>query len=163
MTPTPDPFRLLGLEPRFLVDPVTVRRRWRAESARLHPDLAGDDAGALATVALLNDAKETLLDDERRANALLTLVGGASKEADASLPDGFLMEIMDLRMAIESGDAEEVAEHRADAEVQRAGYVERVAALFESLGNPPAPDRLAEIRQTLNAWRYIERLLEQVE
>ena len=35
--------------------------------------------------------------------------------------------------------------------------------MFQSLSSPPAAESLAEIRIRLNAWRYIERLIEQLD
>lgn len=160
-----DPFAALGLPRRFDLEPGAIRQAHLARMAAEHPDLAdaGDDAAAD-----LNRARRTLEDDEARANALLTLLGGPKSDADRSLPPGFLMEIMALREAVEeaiAGGGEAArAECRADAEARRAGHIEAVAAAFAALdaGAPSAAD-LKSIRTELNAWRYAERLLEQLD
>jgi DnaJ-domain-containing protein 1 len=148
----------------FDIDRAAVERAFLARVAKLHPDLVGDDDELAVQAAALNRAKKTLLDDERRADALLTLLGGPGKEEDKSLPPGFLMEIMETREAIEaavaSGDAAERARWRQWAQHQRGTYRETVATLFAQ--GTHAATRGA-IRTQLNAWRYIERLIEQVD
>lgn len=108
-------------------------------------------------------------DPESRANVLLGLLGGPTKEEDRSLPPGFLMEMMESRERLESargsGDEAEMARWTAWAEGQRVGHIAAVKALFaevEGAGGAGEAKRKA-IRMRLNAWRYIERMLEQVD
>ena len=157
----PDPFTLLGLPRRFDLDNTAVERAFLARAAQAHPDAAGDDDA----MADLTAARQTLANPERRANALLALLGGPNKEADRSLPDGFLMDIMETRQQIEAelGDSEARERWTAWAEGQRSAYIERVGAQFAALGDPPEASELAAVRTTLNAWRYIERLVEQLD
>ena len=161
--PPADPFTLLGLEPRFDLDPSEIDRAFLARAASAHPDLAGSDG----SMSALNEARRVLADEERRANALLTLLGGPSPEQCRDLPQGFLMEIMELRERIESllagGDASARASVEHEARAHRDAYVRTVAEAFTSLGDPPDPDALRDIRVRLNAWRYIERLIEQLD
>lgn len=156
-----DPFEILGVEPRFDLSQDVVRRAWLARSMDAHPDRAGE-SGREET-ARLNDAKRALENEERRANALLERLGGPAKEEEKGLPDGFLFEIMQLREELEaaqaSGDAERVGRSRQQAQRERAARMRRVAELFES-GSTEA-DVLRTIRVELNAWRYLERMIEQ--
>lgn len=159
-----DPFSVLGLAADFDVDAREVEGAYLRRAAEAHPDvLGGDDEAAEALVGQLNEARAVLLDAERRANALLALRGGPAKEADKSLPTGFLMEMMQTREEIEdalrSKDAERIRSWRAWAESQRTGYVERVSRLFREGGS----HNLVEVRRQLNAWRYVERLIEQMD
>ncbi len=162
-----DPFAVLGLPARFDLPPEVVRRAHMALIAQAHPDVAVGDAESESLVARLNSARADLEDPERRASALLARFGGPSKEQDRSLPPGFLLEIMETREAVEAaiaaGDAQETARWRAWAADQRRAYVARVGGLFAALADPPAPPSLAGIRLELNAWRYIERLIEQLD
>ncbi|MEM0982969.1 MAG: DnaJ domain-containing protein [Planctomycetota bacterium] len=161
-----DPWRALGLERTYDVDPDDVRRAHRKKSALLHPDRAPglDDSEIARASAEINDAKRVLLDPEDRAAALLALLGGASASEDRSLPDGFLEETMMLRMEIESelaeGGDEARAKWRGWAQDKRRGYEAEVAELF---GRATGDGVLAEIRLVLNAWRYTERLIEQLD
>jgi molecular chaperone HscB len=156
-----DPFALLGLPRRFELDPGDLDRAYLARAAALHPDLAAADDDAARRSAELNHAKRILESPERRARAMLGLLGGPGKE-DRSLPPGFLREIMETREQIESarGRPAERARWEAWAVDRRGEYESQVAALFLKAGEPGV---LAAIRTTLNAWRYIERLIEQLD
>lgn len=169
-----DPFAIFGLPRRFDLDPMQVQRAYLARAAMAHPDLSpggggetglGSGSGALDPSSL-NRAKAVLDDPEQRADALLLLLGGPPREADRSLPDGFLVEIMDIRErldeAVASRDRAAAAELEAWAGQRRAGHIRAAAELFGALPQPPTADALRAIRRELNAWRYIERMLEQV-
>ena len=160
-----DPFDVLGLPPAFRLDASTLERAFLSRVARLHPDAGGDDDGGLA--AEINEARAALADPERRANALLARLGGPGKEADKGLPGGFLAHIMEVREQIEADLAasgpEARARWRAWAAARRDEYVARVGVLFAGAGDPAAAASRVEIRRELNAWRYIERLVEQLD
>jgi molecular chaperone HscB len=171
MTLPDDPFSRLGLPHRFDLDPADVQRAHLRLVAKLHPDRIADPverAAAQNRTAALNEARDVLLNAERRANRLLVLLGGPAKEDDTSLPDGFLMEMMEIRQQIEEviacGDAQQHAHWTQWARQQRDEYTARVAELFASITHESQPDgaTLAAIREQLNAWRYIERLIEQL-
>jgi len=163
-----DPFGALGLERRFDLDPAVLRRAWLAASADRHPDRAGGDPLEEAEIArrsaALNHAKRTLEDPERRADALLILMGGPAKDADRSLPDGFLESMMEVREELEAaaGDPGRVGELERWAQSQRRERLGRVRERFERCGDDPTAESLGEIRTELNALRYIERMLEQI-
>jgi DnaJ-domain-containing protein 1 len=158
------PFGLLGLPARFDLPDQAVESAFLARLGAVHPDLAGEDAAHDA--AALTEARATLADPEKRASALLACLGGPGASDDRSLPDGFLMDIMKLRETAEADLAED-GDARARwgdlAAQRRAAHIERVAALFAELPDPPPLERLAEIRLELNAWRYTERLIEQLD
>jgi len=167
---TLDAFAVLALPRRFDIDSAAVDRAYLNKCAAAHPDVSGlGDDESQRLQANLNDARATLLDAERRANVLLSLLGGPSKEQDKSLPAGFLMQIMETREEIEAALAtrDPAARERWSvwAAAQREKYVRRVTPLFANALASPAgtPSSLAEIRRELNAWRYIERLVEQLD
>lgn len=167
-----DPFDALGLEPRFDLPTAEVERAYLARAAACHPDLAGggpaEDAEAARLAATINDAKAVLLNPESRARALLARLGAgvAGGGPDRDLPEGFLMGIMQTRMEVEEalvgGQATELARWRDWAAGERRSYIERIDGLFSGLSYPPSSPALDEIRRQLNAWRYIERMLEQI-
>ncbi|TVQ60082.1 MAG: Fe-S protein assembly co-chaperone HscB [Phycisphaerales bacterium] len=169
---TNDPFVILGLPARFDLREADVRAAWLRRSAALHPDRADanagmDEAERARAAAVLNDAKRTLEDPERRADALLLRLGGATKEQDKSIPPEVLMEMMEARETLEqaasAGDAAALDGSRAWAEERRAGHIERVGDLFARAGDPPDAAALRAVRAELNAWRYVERMLEQID
>lgn len=165
MPSIPDPFALLGLPPTFDLSASQVETAYLQRAAAAHPDLAhpsnADEADDLS--GQLNDARQILLDPERRANALLAIRGGPPKEADKSLPPAFLVEIMQAREEIEDAlaarDPDRLRSWRDWAHTRRSDSIARVAALFREA----SPHILVEIRTTLNAWRYIERLIDQLD
>lgn len=161
-----NPFQLLGLPLRFELDEAALRRAYLTRVSAIHPDIAGDDQ-AQAASAELNLARESLANPETRANILLSLLGGPTKEADKSLPPAFLMEIMETREAIEAalatGNSQERARWTQWGHTERASFIARAAALFDRLDTPPTPEALKQLRTLLNSWRYIERLIEQLD
>lgn len=162
-----DPFAILGVPPRFDLNLGLVQRAYLERSASLHPDLGSEPSGGTAIdSASLNRAKSVLDDPEQRADALLVLRGGPTREAERALPDGFLLDIMETRERLEdalrSGDRAAAAELEAWAARQRAAHISAVGDLFAALPAAPTPAQLQRIRRELNAWRYIERMLEQL-
>lgn len=168
-----DPFALLGLPRRFDISPGQLQAAYLKRAAELHPDRVPDpirQAQAAQEAARINDAKTVLADDERRANVLLRLIGGPSKEQDKSLPDDFLQQMMEVRQEMAEALAGDNQLQRAQleqwADQQREHYRTTVGKLFAKAGNgvrPLTPDTLHEIRLQLNAWRYIERMIEQLD
>jgi molecular chaperone HscB len=161
-----DAFDILGLQPGFALEQGAIDRAYFARSAALHPDLAADP-DAPRRMAALNDAKRTLEDPESRADALLRRLGGPAREQERGLPEGFLMEIMETRQEIEgavsSGDPGERRRWQEWAADERRAAIRDVGAMFRDLGTEPPGAALREIRVRLNAWRYIERLIEQLD
>lgn len=123
-----------------------------------------DADDAARAQAELNEARATLLDPERRANVLLALLAGPSKEQDKSLSPGFLAQMMETRESIEAamGDATQREHWVSWAQDQREQYKAIVSPMF---ARALAGDTqvLSAIRRELNAWRYIERLVEQLD
>jgi molecular chaperone HscB len=161
-----DPFEILGLPARFDLDRAAVERAYLPRSAAMHPDLASDPE-APRRMAALNEARRVLEDPERRADALLRRLGGPSREQERGLPPGFLGGIMETRQEVEaavtSGDAAARRRWQQWAELERGRAIEEVAVLFAALGPSPDPAALRRVRVRLNAWRYIERLIEQLD
>lgn len=165
-----DPFAALDLSRDYDIDRARLQRAYLTEAAKWHPDRFSDPvkrSEAEQRSAEINRARVMLEDDEQRADALLMLLGGPGKSDDKSLPDDFLMEILDVRQeleeAMQSGDAQGKQKVEQWADEQRAAYRKRVAELFRSAGDPPDAETLQGIRLELNAWRYIERLIEQID
>jgi molecular chaperone HscB len=166
---TGDMFDILGVPARFDLDAGEIERAYLARSARLHPDVASGDSDAARGMAELNRARRVLGDAERRADALLVRLSGPRREEEKGLPAGFLMEMMEVREAVEaaiaSGGAAERAKWEAWAEERRREAIAEVGGMFAAVGTEPAEHReaLRAIRVRLNAWRYIERLIEQLD
>jgi hypothetical protein len=161
------PFSRLGLTPSFDLEPGAVERAFLRRIALVHPDHAGDaEPEGADPVATLTADRDVLLDPERRAGLLLSLLGGPAASQDHALPDGFLFEIMEIRQAMEEELAAEPAAARAKwqawAMERRKEHVETLKPLFTRAAAGES-NLLGEIRRTLNAWRYVERMIEQLD
>ena len=159
----PDPFTTLGLPPRYGLDPDELERRVLTLSSELHPDRFIDpleQADAAERIAAVNHAHRTLLDPATRALALLASQGHATGD-DKALPPDLLMEVMEVREALEeatvAGDQAELERLRRWAEDQRDERLAKVAELFDV-----TPVDGAAVRVQLNALRYATRMLEQM-
>ncbi len=164
-----NPFALLGLPQTFDLDSGALHRAWLRASARLHPDRLRDpveQAEAATRIAAINTARQRLIDDEQRAAALLDLLGGPSASDEKGLPDGFLMEILEVREAMEeaAGSSDPADRERFEvwARAERLGHVDRVKTAFASAGADPDESMRHVIPVELNAWRYIGRMSEQL-
>lgn len=161
--PEDDPYAMLGLTPAFDLDAAVVEQAYLSRVAISHPDLGGGDADAADQAAALNQARRTLLDPASRAAALLARFGYA--QAETSLPEGFLAEIMEARMDFEQAamdhDARRLAHWRGWAGVRRQEALGRIAGLFREHSATGDSQALGAIRRTLNALRYFERMMEQ--
>ena len=158
-----NPFSVLGLTPDYRIDRDAIERAYRIRLANAHPDAGGSEIDP----STLNKARATLLDDELRAITMLQIMGGPDASSCKDLPEGFLMHMMmqrqEIEEAIESGGEAEREEWEQWGEQQRREHRERVASMFEKLDPQPDPGALRAIRVQLNAWRYIERLIEQLD
>lgn len=161
-----NPFSVLGLPETYPLDRERIERAYRARLAGAHPD-AGDSTGSSNDPATLNQARSIMLSDEQRASALLALLGGPKAADCKELPDGFLMDMMmqrqEIEEAIESGGEEDRAQWEQWGFEQRRAYRDRVKTMFESIAETPDESLLREVRVQLNAWRYVERLIEQLD
>jgi DnaJ-domain-containing protein 1 len=159
------PFETLGMPHAYRIDRDAIERAYRARLTSSHPDAGGESVSI--DPADLNEARAVLLDDEQRAVCLLEILGGPTSSACKDLPDGFLMEMMmqrqEIEESIESGGDEEREQWESWGVEQRREYRARVADMFDQLGQDPNDDGLRAIRVQLNAWRYIERLIEQLD
>jgi len=160
-----DPFDCLSCPARFDLDPNIIEQNFLRQMSKIHPDLAGDDPDAAIDAAKVTAARATLLDPESRASALLHRLGGPSSDQLKDLPAGFLMDIMEARLELEqalaSNDAAALGRSQQWAERQRSDFTGRVAELLAQAQASPDDGVLREIRTQLNAWRYIERMIEQ--
>lgn len=148
-----DHFARLGLPRAFAVDPAELQRRYIAASRAVHPDLAGESSGHDS--ARVNEAYAVLRDPFRRADHLLTLLGGPGPSEVSQPPPAFLEEMLELRMAI-------AAAASPDDRVALAGQLKaRRAELLDGLTRDFAaePRDLAHIRRQLNALKFIDGLL----
>jgi molecular chaperone HscB len=170
----PTHFERLGLPRRFRLDPADLERTYLARSREVHPDHAGNDPASQQAAAAVNEAYAVLCDHFRRADYLLTLLGGPTATEQKQASPEFLEEMLDLRMRIE--EARQVSDpdraDRLNLEVElgnrRTVLLNEAAALFEQVealppGDPTRPGLLVKVRQALNATKYVQGLLRDLE
>jgi molecular chaperone HscB len=173
VTPPVDHFERLGLPRRFSLDAVAVERQYLARSREVHPDYhqlasAGEQRASLELSAALNEAYTTLKDPFRRAEYLLKLEGGPPASEHKQMDPQFLMETLELREQIEEIRAAHDAAARSEMERRLSdradAMLKDVAGLFEQVAAIPAgdgkrPGLLVQVRQRLNALKYVQGLL----
>lgn len=162
-----DSFERLGLPRRFSVDPADVERRYLTLSRQSHPDFHGgasdaDQAAAIAQTAALNQAYTTLTDPFRRAEYLLSLLGGPTAGQEKGQDQSFLMQMMDTRERMDEiraagGDLSELEADLVGQYDAVLADVGRRFATIEAAGSSPA--ELLGIRRQLNAARTLQSLL----
>jgi molecular chaperone HscB len=171
----PTHFERLGLPPRFAVDLTELERNYLARSRETHPDYhqqtpEAQQRTSMELSASLNDAYATLKQPFRRAEYLLELEGGPTAAEHKEMAPAFLEEMLDLRMEIE--DLREVRDPDspqwlameqqlvARGESLLAELTRRFAQ-YEGLAQDASGRQgvLVQIRQTLNAAKYIQGLL----
>jgi molecular chaperone HscB len=171
-----DHFAVLGVEPRFDLEPSALESRYRDLSRKLHPDrYARSDPrarkAALQQTVQLNEAWRALKEPLRRAEYLLELQGvriatddGGARSGGVAAPPALLMEILELR--------EELGEARAagdDAKVARMGEAMRARAaaatarVAEGLRGASGTEAFEAVARELVALRYYRRFLDEVE
>lgn len=166
-----DPFATLGLERRFELDPARLEARYRELQRTLHPDRhVGGTASArslsLSRAMEVNEAYRTLKDELRRAEALLTLLGGVHREGGEVQDGTFLAEVMELREAL--GDARDQGDlPRVRSLAESVAAMERtartdLAKAFESAGEAPGTEALAAIARLVGRLKYYRRFADEV-
>lgn len=154
MTGDSDHFARLGLPRRFSLDAAELERQYLDRSRAVHPDLAGDSPGSLDGSARLNQAYAVLKEPARRADYLLQLMGGPGPTEVSQAPAEFLEEMLDLRMAIaEASDATSRSELEKSLSLRRTALLDEINPLFDE------PTALRRIRELLNALKFIDGLL----
>ena len=170
-----DPFAVFGLSPAFGVDQARLQKDLLRLQRAMHPDFfAGAPAAAHAlaerNTAELNSAFELLSDDFRRADWLVKARGGPDENEQRDMPREFLVEVMDWNEVLENARAAATgsAAHAAAFALRerllsdRRDLFGRIGALLEPLPERGS-QRLVDARRALNAVRYVDRALEQIE
>jgi Fe-S protein assembly co-chaperone HscB len=171
----PNPFEVFGLAPTFEVDAKALKQRLLRLSRLLHPDyFAASDATTRAmaerNTALLNESYDVLADPVQRADWLVRWLGGPSEGEQRGMPKAFLIEVLEWNETLDAaresqaGSAQRAALGQLDATLrsQRADTLAALARLLAPLP-PRASPALAEARSQLNALRYLEKTLADIE
>ncbi len=167
------PFELLGVEPAFALDARALEKRLRSTMRLVHPDAYASAPAAVReraerSSARLNGAYLTLADPAARADWLVSWLGGPSESQQRALPQAFLHEVLEWNELLEEARAgaqpalEGLSALQAMLRARHSEALETVARLLAPLPERGSP-RLAEVRSQLNALRYFERALSEIE
>jgi len=172
--PAPDPFEVLGLPLAYPVDADDLRRRLLRFSRMMHPDYfaaAAPEQRALAerNSAELNRAHEILSDDARRADWLVTRLGGPSESEQRQMPQEFLMEVIEWNETLDAargarpGSSERAALDALESTL-RTAREETLADIAGGLTPLPEPGSaaLSDSRKQLNGLRYLNKTLNEI-
>ena len=159
-----DAFGLLGLPPRFDVDPRQLEAAFFERSKELHPDRfatapAAERVAALSKSRALNDAYQLLKREASRAEYLLAREGfviGDNERLDPAMVMELLEQREELALQRERGNYAEVERLCEAMRSRRRATLDEVKAKFAA-----TPPDYAAIKQQLILLRYIERYLEE--
>ncbi len=165
-----DYFQLLGLDRRFDLDEKALTSSFRAVVRKVHPDRFCDQPEEVRNLATklsadLNNAITTLKDPARRAAYLLHLAGGPCAKDERGVPDGVLMEVMELRERIEganaSGDLIALTGLRDEIAARREELLADMSKSADYLNEGSEKNRIA-LRLLINAVKYFDTLASEV-
>lgn len=169
----PNPFELLNLPMRFDVDAKALHKAFIHQSAANHPDRFTDpldQADAADRSAAINKAYLVLKDPFQRAGAMISLLADKPVADSKQLPQGLLMEMMEIREELEEAQADkneaELARLKQWAHQEQSQFLQGLALALDDAATQPAQQRevaLAKATEQLNALRYIQRMLEEFE
>lgn len=169
-----DPFSLLGLAPSFCLEVEDLRSRHLKVSRWIHPDFfaASPELRALAetNTGHLNGALEALEEPLRRADHLVGSLGGPSDAEVKDMPQVFLMEVLEWNETLEEARTAEAGSPKREAafklkpglDEERAMRLDAITQLLDPLPDPES-EALSTARRELNAVRYLDRALRELE
>jgi molecular chaperone HscB len=169
----PSPFEVFALPVQFDVDKKSLRKRLLEISRLTHPDFFGTASSELKqraerASARLNSAHEILADDACRSDWLIAHLGGPDENEERQMPQPFLMEVLEWNEQLEEARKSRAplsSELSTLEQSLRERREEALAAVRSAL--VPLPERgsqrLRDARRELNAIRYIDRALAEVE
>jgi len=98
-------FEILNIIPNFSIDSKELRNKFYTKSLEFHPDRHGlssdeEQSKALELSTLINTAFKVLSNEMSRMRHLLEISGIEFAEGKESVPQDFLMEVMDINEMI---------------------------------------------------------------
>ncbi|MEP7366541.1 MAG: Fe-S protein assembly co-chaperone HscB [Acidobacteriota bacterium] len=158
-------FEALGLDPRLTLDAADLQKRFYERSRQWHPDRfstksPAEQAKSLEMTAELNDAFRTLRDTVARAEYVLSENGlEASTQRGKDVPADLLEEVLELNMALEEADQDQITRSLAQFEQMLASVDAQLTAQFAAWDGSPSADTLQPVRSSLNRRKYISNLV----
>ncbi len=161
-------FDYFGIPVSPSVDKADLKKKFYANSKRFHPDFhtlksEAEREAALEQSTLNNQGYKLLLDDDRRLHHLLTLKGVLGEEGSNSVPQDFLMEIMEVNEALMEleFDDDPAAREKVNSLINAlaADLEQSVAELINQYDDATvSPESLEQLKDYYLKKRYLLRL-----
>ncbi len=168
-----DYFKLFDLPLSFEVDKKALTQAYYRLSKEYHPDnfaMASADAqaSALSTTSDINTGYKILKNKQQRLKYVLQLLGVDFQEGKESMPQEFLMEMMDLNEAIMDYKMDPNPDVRNKIETQVATFQSDIEAHVQknmaSLDMAsPQQEQLTAIKSYYLKSKYLKRLLDNLD
>ena len=158
-------FEALGLDPRLTLDAADLQKRFYERSRQWHPDRFStkspdEQAKSLEMTALINDAFRTLRDPVARAEYVLSENGlEASTQRGIDVPADLLEEVLELNMALEEADRDQITRSLAQFEQMLATIDAQLVEQFAAWDATRNAAALQPVRASLNRRKYIGNLV----
>ncbi len=166
-------FELYGLPEQFGTDKTAVRKNFLALSRENHPDrfATADEstqAAALKSASANNAAYKILMDEDKTMQYLLRLRNTISEDEKYTLPQAFLMEMMDLNEVVSEYKMAPDSTHRQIAYDTLAQEIDKWKVAAQPLlekhdaGNT-GQEILAKIKDFYYRRKYLLRIQERLD
>lgn len=166
-------FELYGLKEQFLLDDQQVKKIYLTLSKKYHPDFySGADAAKQAEIlelsTLNNKAFQVLGNFDKRMKYILQLHQYLEEEEKYTLPQMFLMEMMDLNeLAMEvqfDPDPDKLEELLKHIEAAEGNLLQSILPVLDRYDAASAtPEDFHQIKEFYYKHRYLLRLREQLD
>ncbi len=159
-------FDLFGIPVSFDIDRVQLAVQFRDLQSVFHPDrfIAASDAKRLESVkatALINEARDTLVNARLRARYMLGLKGvNFNDEIDTSKDPAYLMGQMELRESIE--DAEHAADPFAELDSLHKVVQQRKREVEDDFSLAYEQQNFDAAKQAALKMRFCERIISEI-
>lgn len=150
-----------------------MEERFQQLVTETHPDFYMNEPAELQRLSerasmLLNTAYGVLISPFSRAEYLLKLLTEPGSFNERILPAGFLEEVFELQERLDElqvcGAEEELSRMKESLKNRCTEMETRLPRMFALLNNHKRMEKtLEQVRMTLNAGRYLQRLLERFE
>ncbi|MCJ0743823.1 Fe-S protein assembly co-chaperone HscB [Pedobacter montanisoli] len=167
-------FEFYGLPLSFFPDQVMVKQQFYALSKKYHPDFyinksEAEQEGALELSTLNNKAFQVLKDPKKTLKYILELKNLIAEGDHYTLPQSFLMEMMDLNEAIMElqfdADPQKLAEVNAQLQSMKqrlSDELETYTRGFESVSADQQDASLLKIKDIYYRNKYLQRIEERL-
>lgn len=165
-------FKFFGIPVSLSIDNSLLKQKFYTNSKSFHPDFFTLDSvekqmEALEQSTLNNKAYNTLKDFDSRLKHLLEIKNVLQEEGNNSLPQEFLMEMMDVNEAVMDlqfdFDEAKYSELLIEVDTAKASLRSHIKAIIPKIGDQITAEDLAELKDYYLKSRYLIRLEENIQ